>query len=488
MLSRKVAADAGQNNEPTITRGWGKGSSQEQYEVRKRVLWQWAQIISPSNKSNSHYISCSLCVQCIQFILLQSAPPKPTWQEEMARRRGNELAEKETVLDDTMPRGRDRLRRKDTLDMRSKNDPRRRDDDRRGRKERSRRDSDRYDDDDRGKGGRSRKTSRKHTNADDEGYRTKHRGRGKRDARERDASSDYDSDYEDKHRRRRRQGKRRGPTNIDDFDEDDYSDSDSYSSDYSSSSSGSDSDDSRRRRKRKVRSSSSVSDLTGTAWALSGEGGSLDNIGQRIKQQQDEIKKQLAALTQLQSETGVKALPTQHQTVLQKDLEKLEQLQAKLRHKQGDQNLQMQLLGQQLLLCEHLKEAQQVIASRSDLGLSPSGQNIQLQIIQQQQQAALAQQQQQALAQQQQQALAQQQQQALAQQQQQALAQQQRQIMFRQMQAEQQRQMMLAAEQQRQMQMGLMPSTPFVSPQQPFGMGGGLPQMQSPYAGTVGYF
>ncbi len=33
MLSRKVAADAGQNNEPTITRGWGKGSSQVQDDV-----------------------------------------------------------------------------------------------------------------------------------------------------------------------------------------------------------------------------------------------------------------------------------------------------------------------------------------------------------------------------------------------------------------------------------------------------------------------
>ncbi len=348
-------------------------------------------------------------------------------------------------MDDTLPRGRGQIKRKDTLQAKSKNDTRRRDDDRGGRKERTRRDSDRYDDD-RGRRGRSR---RKDTLSEDEGYKTRRRGRSKRDS-----WSDNDSDYEDRRRRRKRRGKHRKPTNIDDFDENDYSDTDSYSSDYSdSSSSGSDSDDSRRRRKHRHRRSSSVSDLTGTSWALGGEdGGATDSISQRIKHQQAEIKKQLAALTQLQSETGRKALPDQHQTVLQKDLEKLEQLQAKLRYKQGDQNLQMQLLGQQMLLCEHLKEAQKMIMNRPGLGPNPYGQNLQMQMMQQQQQ--------------------------------------QRQLMLGQMQAEQQRQMMLAAEQQRQLQLGLLPGTPFVSPaQQSFGMGGGMASMySSPYAGTVGYF
>lgn len=38
MSSRKAAADAGQNNDPTIARGWGKGSSQVQDNVREQRI------------------------------------------------------------------------------------------------------------------------------------------------------------------------------------------------------------------------------------------------------------------------------------------------------------------------------------------------------------------------------------------------------------------------------------------------------------------
>ena len=284
--------------------------------------------------------------------------------------------------------------------------------------------------------------------------RSRHKRKGKRDT-----WSDYDSDYEERRTRRGRKNKHRAPTNIDDFDEDDFSDTtESYSSDYSDSeSSGGESDDSirhrRRSRRNKLRSSASVSELASTAWALSGEDEKI-NIDQQIKMQQAEIKKQLTTLKQLQSETGVKVLPSKQQTILQQDLQKLEQLQTKLRYKQGSQSLQMQLLGQQMLLCEHLKEAQKLVTAKPSLLQSPSGQSLRLQMLQQQQQA---------------------------------LAEQQHRLL---MEADQQRQMMLAAEQQRQMQLAQfasMQGAQFMSPQS-FGYGGMPQQMYSPYGGTVGYF
>lgn len=290
---------------------------------------------------------------------------------------------------------------------------------------------------------RGQKTSYSRAISDDEGYRSKHKRRGKRDT-----WSDYDSDYEEQHRRRGRRSKGRGPTNVDDFDEDDYSDTtESYSSDYSDTdSSGSDSNDSNRhhRRRNRLRSSASVSELTSTAWALSGEDGKVDNIERRIKNQQAEIKRQLSVLTQLQSETGVKALPAKQQTILQNDLQKLEQLQTKLRYRQGNPDLQMQLLGQQMVLCEHLREAQGAVVVKPAIAQSSAGQNLQLQLLQQQQQA---------------------------------LAEQQQRLLF---------------EQQRQMQMTHMP--PFQRPQfmnpaqQVFGYGG-IPQpMYTPYSGNVGFY
>ena len=45
--------------------------------------------------------------------------------------------------------------------------------------------------------------------------------------------------------------------------------------------------------------------------------------------------------------------------MLQHDLQKaIEQIQSRLSDRPGNQSLQMQLLGQQMLLCEHLKETQ----------------------------------------------------------------------------------------------------------------------------------
>ena len=50
--------------------------------------------------------------------------------------------------------------------------------------------------------------------------------------------------------------------------------------------------------------------------------------------------------------------------MLQQDLQKLEQIQSRLSDRPGKQSLQIQLLGQQMLLCEHLKETQQALSGR----------------------------------------------------------------------------------------------------------------------------
>ncbi len=273
--------------------------------------------------------------------------------------------------------------------------------------------------------------------------------------------------------------KRRGPTNIDDFDEADF-ESDTES-DYYSSESDSEgySSDSETERKGRLRSSASASELTNAAWAL-GEG-DQDKIEDRTKKQRDEIKKQLASLAELQKIHGVKSLPPDNQKILHSDLQKLEILQAKRKEKPGDLTSQMQLLGQQMLLCEHLKEAQAEITTNAQLSKSPSGHvhsqsahNIKLQVLQEQQQI-LAQQQRQILFEQQRQLEAEQQRQAFI------AAEQQMQEAQRQMAiAEHQRQMQLAQLAQYQGQQQL-------QAQQLAGLSG-LQVTYNPYGGVVGYY
>ena len=317
--------------------------------------------------------------------------------------------------------------------------------------------------------------------SDNEGYKSCRC----RDKRRDDSYSDYDSDYErrkdkkKKSKKNKKKGKQRGPTNIDDFDEVDYASDSSYTSSTSSSDSSSESDasDSDSEKVKKAL------EITNAAWALTGTA-DAEKMSERIKSQQAKIKNELASLSQLQKETGNKTLSPELQKMLQQDLQKLEQLQTMLKENQGNQSLQTQLLGQQMLLFEHLTEAKESIdtkekedekpkekpkekpASPSPTGLTADTKtpaNYQLQMIQQQ--ALHAEHQMQALA---------------AEQHMQALA------------AEQQRQMLMAAEQQRMAQIAQMATmqTPFMSPQQsPYGHGmSPMSPMYNPYANSVGYF
>lgn len=325
---------------------------------------------------------------------------------------------------------------------------------------RSRKYSDGYDEYD-GGGRRSRRSSRSGVYSDDEGYR-----------RERTKQEKTYQRRKEKHGR-----KKRGPTNIDDFEEDELSgfesdtESESYSSDYSDSE-DSWSESEGRRGRRRLRSSASASELTNAAWTL-GDSASTD---ERIKAQQAEIKKQLSSLAQLQKGMGLKSLPPQQQQVLQQDLQKLEQLQARLSDKPGNQSLQMQLLGQQMLLCEHLKETQQALSGSIALNQpvlsgsvapnlvpSPSAQNLKLQMLQYQQQA-----------------LAEQQRQILLDQQRQYEVEQQRQLL---MAAEQQRQIQL--EQQRQIQLAQLAQ---MQAHQPLQAGLTAMHVYNPYGTAMGYY
>ena len=174
-----------------------------------------------------------------------------------------------------------------------------------------------------------------------------------------------------------------------------------------------------------------------------------------------------------------------------------------LRQNQGNQSLQMQLLGQQVLLSEHLAEAKESITPKEEdkkkeevervsppvlpgginghVMNTPTPANYRLHMLQQQALASEHQMQAMAAKQQMQQVLA-------TEHQMQAIAAEQH---MQAMAAEQQRQMLMAADQQqRQIQMAQMASmqSPYMSPQQTaFGMSPMTP-MYSPYPNTVGYF
>ena len=308
----------------------------------------------------------------------------------------------------------------------------------------------RYDDksfDRRRNGTRSRRSSRSGAYSDDEGLHQKERGRERGRYR-------YDSDEG----RKSRTNKHR-PTDIDSFDDDDLSDSESES--YSSDSDGSG--------RGRMRSSASVSELTNAKWAL----GDDEDLDDRIKMQQGQIKKLLESLAEVQKRFGVKSLPAPQQKLLQQDLQKLEQLQTRRKENPNALSLQMQLIGQQMLLCEHLRNASIAITqgaqvTPSRLVQSQSAQNLKLQMLQQQQQA---------------------------------IAEQQRQIILEhhmQMEAEQQQQMLIAAEAQRQMilaeqqrQMHLAQQqmqAQYAQQQQLQAVGMVGMQVYNPYTAAVGYF
>lgn len=476
MQARKTATDVTEG--PTFVKGWGDNrSTQQEYNDEE---------------------------------------PPPPWKQKLRTR----LAEKETFFDDTMLRGRrgqqrgtqERRRdsRRESRYSRNYSDDERRgrdwNDERRGRRRRysddekrrnrksseqrgnrysddERRWSGRYSDDERhhseerGRKGRHRqgrkdsanhdddrrrKNRRSSTYSDDEGYKS----RRHRDKRHDRSYSDYDSERDRrKDKKHKKKGKRK-PTNIDDYDEVDYYSESSCTSSSESDLSDSDSSDTERKK---------AADYANAAWALTGvDPNDAEKMSERIKTQQAKIKQELASLSELQKETGNKTLAPDLQKMLQQDLQKLEQLQTMLRNNQGNQGLQTQLLGQQVLLSEHLTEAKESIKSKdSQPSPSPTSlpgamntpSNYRLQMLQQQ--ALAAEHQMQAIA-------AEQHMQMLA-------ADQQRQMMLA---AEQQRQMVLAAEQQRQMQMAGMQS-PYMSPQRP---AYGMSPMYSPYANPVGYF
>ena len=88
----------------------------------------------------------------------------------------------------------------------------------------------------------------------------------------------------------------------------------------------------------------------------------MENLDERIRNQQQEIQKELSCLTRLQRELGLSTLPSLQQKVLQADLQKLQAIQAKLKARPGDKEFQIQLIGQQMILVEHLYEIQESLS------------------------------------------------------------------------------------------------------------------------------
>ena len=207
--------------------------------------------------------------------------------------------------------------------------------DRDGRKVAVQQDDDEYDNKRRGRRGEDDRRGRR-KRSEDEGRRS---GKGKRD--------------DNKGKKDKSKGKKRGPTNIDDFDEDDYSDSENDSDSDSSEESG----------QKRIMTSEEAMKMLGTKWAL-GDGDDIEDLDERIKTQQLEIQRELSRLTQLQRNRGMKALPSLQQKVLQSDLQKLQAIQGKLKENPGVRELQMLLVGQQMILCDHVKEIQSSLGQR----------------------------------------------------------------------------------------------------------------------------
>ena len=183
-------------------------------------------------------------------------------------------------------------------------------------------------------------------------------GRSQRSSRYSDSQSDGD-DHSRRRRGRRGRGsrRRRKPTNIDDFDENDFSDTESDSdSSYSSDFSGSDSDSEREKRHR-LRSSASASAVPDAVWALQGQPQQGVDSEARVKSQQAEIKRLLNELGEIQKKSGIKTLPAEKQKTLQQDLKYLEHLQLRLKGRPGNDSILTQLIGQQILLSDHLRDA-----------------------------------------------------------------------------------------------------------------------------------
>ena len=203
------------------------------------------------------------------------------------------------------------------------------------------------------------RSSRREKEKREEGYysdqashstkRSKARSKRPRESKHYDHRLDS-SPYSTKGREKRKQL----ATNIDDFDESEWSDSMSDSelspsNEYSESESGEHS---------KLRSSASASNIPNATWALQGSE-AVDGVlsEARIKMQQDEIKILLSQLRELQKQSDVKVLPAAKQSILQRDLRNLEEIQRKQKEMPGNVTVLTQLIGQQMLLSDHLKEA-----------------------------------------------------------------------------------------------------------------------------------
>ena len=210
-------------------------------------------------------------------------------------------------------------------------------------------------------GVKSRRSSRySEAYSDDERTRKETRRGRRRKSRN---SIDYESSL-------KRRGKKKGPTNIDDFedwsDSGTESDSESYTSSSESSNSSWSDSDTEGERKRRLRSSVSASELTNAAWALGK--GSENDLEARIKAQEKEIKFLLTSLGDLQKTLGIKNLPAEKRSALQNDLKKIEKLQQMRKEKRGDTSVLMQMIGLQMLLSEHLKEAIETVKTKVGRG------------------------------------------------------------------------------------------------------------------------
>lgn len=203
-----------------------------------------------------------------------------------------------------------------------------------------------------------RRHRRHDNNSDEDSKKRKGKSDGKKGKKNSKRDSYY-SDHEDEKRKGKkgkqtkdkRGNKKKGPTNVDDYDSED-----SYSSETSDGSTSTEEySDSEERRK--------AAQLAGGAWAL-GEGDTLDNLDTRIRDQQLTIQQELSNLTRLQRDIGLKTLPTLQQKVLQADLSKLQDLQSRLKETPGHRELQVQLVGQQMMLTEHLREIQESLSHK----------------------------------------------------------------------------------------------------------------------------
>jgi hypothetical protein len=165
---------------------------------------------------------------------------------------------------------------------------------------------------------------------------------------------------EEKRKKDDKKSPKKKPTSDDDFDSSEVT---SDESDAATDSSEEESSSSAGEKETKKVTSSEAAQVPGAKWSLGqGDEEEIEKIDEKIRSQQLEIQKELTNLSRLQREIGLKNLPTLQQKLLQGDLSKLQVLQGRLKEAPTNKELQMQLVGQQMLLTEHLLQIQESLS------------------------------------------------------------------------------------------------------------------------------